>query len=1260
MKGSASASEINAMRSIARRTFVATVLLFAGVVQLTPADQRAGPPEPPDSRAEADRGAPWKRVLTGTDASRVGELEGKLAQAEQAGRFAEAAEAARQIASIRTGVQGADHWQAADARRKAETLRLISTQSDQNQKEMLRAAKLDAEAHQLWLSQGRHAEAGALIEQVLAIRRKVLGEEHAAIATNYNDLASLLDVQGKTLEAEALHRKALRVWRKTLGDEHPDTARGYNSLACNLRGQRQFAEAETLHRSALAIWRRLRGEEHIDTDYGHSQVAHTLFLQGKYVEAEPLYRQALAIRLKTRGENHADTALAYSNLASAVQNQGKFAKAEPLYRQALTIRCKVQGEEHPATAFDFHQLAYNLNAQAKYAEAEPLCQKELAICRKVLGEEHPDTGRAYRGLAYVLYGQAKYALAEPLHRRALAIWREALGEEHVDTATGFHYLADTLDALGKNAEAEPLHRKAMAIYRKALGEEHPDTVSLEHYLAINLDRQGKYAEGESLFRKTLASWSRVQSEWHPNTSMGYGNLGNNLDAQGKYDAAELLYRKALAIEREVLGEEHPVTTSAYNNLAGNLMAQGKYPQAEAMLVKAVNGYQVQRFRIAFSGLERAASWAKESPFLRLAALRAREGHRADAWQQLEADLARGLLDDLSSRQARKLTAEEARRGQELLRNINHLTGQIIALSSAKQLADPQRRKLNDLGQQRNALQAEFGQFQLELVKKYGAAAGQPHDLPRIQKHLPVDAALVAWLDLKGEAKAVNPSGEHWACIVRRQGLPVWVKLPGGGPHGTWVESDYQLPDHVRQAFATQPAAPSAAWQETAGRLSAQRLAPLETHFQAGADLPAVKHLIVLPSELMAGIPIETLSDKYKVSYAPSGTVYAWLQEQRQRTQAVRHDEVPRLLALGDPVFKVLREQAAAPPPDHGELITQVAPASLAARSGLESGDVLLEYGPTRLAGPGTLAQALERGGSGQHRTSVKVWRKGETLVLTVGPGKLEIVLSKKPAGEAIQAQREADKLIQTSRGKAYLPLPGSRSEVEAIAALFDRAVKLLGSDASQQRLEELTATGELGGFQFLHFATHGEVNPRVALHSALVLANDRLPDPVAQALAGKAVQDGRLTAERMLHTWKLDADLVTLSACQTGLGTYAGGEGYLGFAQALFLAGARSVVVSLWHVDDRATGLLMIRFYQNLLGKRAGLRQPLPKAQALAEAKTWLRQLSAEEIRALVKQLPSRGRSQPEDEPERPPGQPVRSFQHPYYWAGFILIGDPN
>jgi CHAT domain-containing protein len=155
------------------------------------------------------------------------------------------------------------------------------------------------------------------------------------------------------------------------------------------------------------------------------------------------------------------------------------------------------------------------------------------------------------------------------------------------------------------------------------------------------------------------------------------------------------------------------------------------------------------------------------------------------------------------------------------------------------------------------------------------------------------------------------------------------------------------------------------------------------------------------------------------------------------------------------------------------------------------------------------------------------------------------------------------------------------------------------------------------------------------------------------------VYDGKVSVQDILDTWQLDADLVTLSACETGLGQEAGGDGLMGFAQALLSRGARSLVVSLWKVDDTATALLMVRFYQDLLGKRDGLKAPLAKAEALREAKAWLRGLTAEQVDRETARLPKLERGG-----ERPraggAAAEVHPYGHPYYWSAFILIGDPD
>jgi CHAT domain-containing protein len=284
---------------------------------------------------------------------------------------------------------------------------------------------------------------------------------------------------------------------------------------------------------------------------------------------------------------------------------------------------------------------------------------------------------------------------------------------------------------------------------------------------------------------------------------------------------------------------------------------------------------------------------------------------------------------------------------------------------------------------------------------------------------------------------------------------------------------------------------------------------------------------------------------------------------------------------------------------------------------------------------------------------------------------LGVKVDPRPAAEAIRSQRQFD-LLLAKRGTGHKRLPGTLQEVRALARLVHGATVLTGSAASEQQVELLNKGEGLKRYRLLHFATHGETLEDDPERSALILAQDRLPDPLEQVRQGKKVYNGRLTVRTMRQQWKLDADLVVLSACQTALGQDAGGEGLLGFAQVLLGKGARSVVLSRWQVDDRATALLMARFYENLLGQRKELKQPLLRAPALAEAKRWLRQLGRKETERLLRELGGglpngtgtpRGKVVPlkavaKKDVKLPAGE--RPFAHPFFWAAFVLVGDPD
>src|SRR5205807_2664317 len=140
-------------------------------------------------------------------------------------------------------------------------------------------------------------------------------------------------------------------------------------------------------------------------------------------------------------------------------------------------------------------------------------------------------------------------------------------------------------------------------------------------------------------------------------------------------------------------------------------------------------------------------------------------------------------------------------------------------------------------------------------------------LAQVQAVLSPDTALVLWVDVADEAGRAQ---ERWGCVVRRSGEPNWERLPGNGPERAWTEDDSALPLRLRAALSSITAA--ADLTALARKLHAQRLAPLEKH------LDGIRTLHAIPVNAMAGIPVEVLTDRYTVSYVPSGTFLARLKD----------------------------------------------------------------------------------------------------------------------------------------------------------------------------------------------------------------------------------------------------------------------------------------------------------------------------------------------------------------------------------------------
>src|SRR5262249_46499342 len=158
------------------------------------------------------------------------------------------------------------------------------------------------------------------------------------------------------------------------------------------------------------------------------------------------------------------------------------------------------------------------------------------------------------------------------------------------------------------------------------------------------------------------------------------------------------------IFRMGLGQENPLTALGYNNVGVTLIAQGSYEKALDSLESAARSYEASRQNVATSGLERASFGADRSPYRQLAAALIRTGRSVDGWATLEADLARGLLDEIAIRRGRGLRPDEQCRRDALHAQGSPINARILALLIRAKRTEAEAAELEDLLRQRQRLE----------------------------------------------------------------------------------------------------------------------------------------------------------------------------------------------------------------------------------------------------------------------------------------------------------------------------------------------------------------------------------------------------------------------------------------------------------------------------------------------------------------------------------------------------------------------------
>ncbi len=1072
------------------------------------------------------------------------------------GKYVEATPLAERALTLREKVLGANH---ADVAQSLNNLALI------------------------YYAQGQYPPVEALYQRALAILER-LGIEDLSFSNILNNLALLYQQQGKYSQAETTFQRSLAIEEKFLGANHPEIATTLNNLASLYRNQGKYAQAETLYQRALVIIEKAQGSEHSDLAISLNNLAELYREQGKYSQAEPLYHRALKIFQKSLNSDHPFVAATLNNLGLLYYTQGKYSQAEPSYQQALTILEKVLGAEHPNTANILNNLANLYQEQGKYSQAEPLYQRTLKIRQKALGTQHPSVAESLSNLGLLYDIQGKYTQAELLYQQALDIREKLLGAEHPDVAQSLNNMASLYRAQGKYNQAEPLEQRALAIRKKALGTEHQLTAASLNNLASIYELQGKYPPAETLYQQSLAIIEKVLGANHPKTATSLNNLAGLYYNQGKYAQAEPLYQRSLAIRQQVLGTEHPEIAQSLNNLGALYYSQGKYAEAETALKQAS-----AIFEKTF-GLDHPNTAQSLTNLARL------YSNQGDIKQGIE--FFTRALNIEEKNLALNLGSGSETDKLAYINTFSRTTNWVVSLHlqtapnhpAAIRLAlttilQRKGRVLDVLADSLQALRRNLTPENQVFLDQLAANRAQLSSLMfNKPANLPLNEYRSGVAILKAEIERLEGELSRRSAQFRVSSQPVTIEavqklIP---TDAALVELVFYQPYQPKVGGKEQPEKPRYGAYILRSQGEPQWL-----------DVGEAKAIDKVVQEFRTAV-VDT----------------------RQKTKAIQTGRTLDALLM-QPIRQKLGNvrQILLSPDSQLNLIPFAALVD-------ENNRYLVEnYNITYLATGRDLFRLANRTTSQQQP------------VVLANP---DFDNSGK-GSQATSARGEGMRSVDLTNFQ-FSALPGTAAEAQELAPLLPNATILTGAEATETVLKQVRSPS------ILHIATHGfflQDVPLVAppgrggIAVEAIATGDRpskltsanLENPLLRSglvLAGfnlrqSGAEDGVLTALEAAGLNLIGTKLLVLSACQTGLGDIANGEGVYGLRRAFAIAGVESQVMSLWYVSDAGTKELMVKYYQRLL-----------KKEGRSEA---LRQTQLEMLQS-------------------------PTLNHPYFWAAFIPSGD--
>jgi CHAT domain-containing protein/tetratricopeptide (TPR) repeat protein len=1104
------------------------------------------------------------------------------------------------------------------------------------------------------LAEGAYDRAESLAEIHFALAQKTFGPSlQAARAADVYVKVLCLNGKGSTDRTYQIAYEALQIKQQAPRADDADLVVSETNFGNTLIERAKYQDAIVVLRQALAKLERA-GQPALDLTTVLDSLGRALNLVDRGQESVDILARSLRLKEANAPDDNLEMARTLREMGFGLQILGDYAKARPVLSRAMALE-ELQLTTHPDFVETLLMWWRQLWFEGDVQGSRDVAYRAIEAAQASLRPGHPAIAASFDKLGLAVAEMGDVALGRHYLELALDIGQQTLSAQSREVADYLNDLALPTFEAGEYVKARSLFERAEQAYKSSLGPDNPRVAQALLNLGIVDEELGDYATTKADYQQALAIWEHALGPAHPFLAIALDNLADVNRREGSPAVALTLLQRALAIRMAALGATHRDVARTLDEMATTLLQMGDADSADALTVRALR---------TLEGIETPPSRDLADAYIKLGTVQLRRGSSSDARQSFSraleirrkafglghpasAEAQAGLAESLAKvgdyPAALQDAVEAERTGREHLR---------LILQSL-----PERESLNYASTRPKSLDVV-----LSLIERSPDSVEAGEDAIIRSRTLVLDEMALrrafvhdGTADLKEAGTRLAAAEQRLANLVVRgpqSRATNYVQLVDDARHDREVaaraladrspefrneNAQIQIGlDDVRSALPTDGALVSYARYEQL---------PLEPSASGapGAAVPSYVALIIAGGERVVAVnlgpaaPIDALIGRWRASAVSQRPDAAGSRKTGAKLRELIWDPIASHIGRAKIVFLVTDGSLSLVPfdglpVDNGKYLAETAP--------------VVHY----LTAERDLA-----------RLETKAQKIGKGMLAIGGPAFDDrTVFNSQVRRSSTQEQSATSPVAGSFRSgcgnlqdMTFEPLYGSLQEVRDLKRLwtslpaYDREAELLVGRAATEHALKIDAPGH----RVVHLATHGfffgdDCQPTIGgrravgglvVHHNGARASTRplVDDPLLmtglafaganrRAAAATNEDDGILTGEEVAAMNLDGVEWVVLSACDTGLGQITRDEGVVGLRRAFQVAGARSIIMSLWPVEDVGTRSWMRTLY----------KERFENGRGTAEA-VRLANLSALQSRR------SKGQS-----------------TNPFYWAAFISAGD--